>query len=135
MWKQIDKHWSLTPGLSRDLIDRIGDRNHQMVLMELNFYSEPLDPSRLGPYGPPSQDAIRETWIVLPGHRTQASVGAVGELQRVYRSTSPPSAISSDWLQTMIAAVISPEQPTSLAAKWDIRGLDKVAVYCRSRNR
>ena len=39
MWKQLDQRWGLTPELSRDLIDRIRKRNHQMVLIELNFYS------------------------------------------------------------------------------------------------
>lgn len=131
IWRQLERQWQLDEDAAADLVDRIRQRNHRSVLIDLAFYLEKAEPDPRNRYGPAPTEEESSVWVVLAGERTHAQAAVVGILKRA-SGPNYYSLVGYDRLHTMVATVRSPEQPTAVTAKWDIGQLPQVLGACQA---
>ena len=132
LWKSLRTQWRIDPDNAADLVDRVRERSHRIILVAAEFYTHRPDHPAGQKYGPTLVDDITGDWVVLPGHRTQMNAADLGSIRRAYQNVEGAASPRTKTDRLMIARVQEPEQVGSIMAEWEITGLDKVMGHCRA---
>lgn len=133
-WDDVRSQWRRhpKPPTADLLIELLRIRSHRSVEIDLDFFVTTANQDQQNKHRPPILDTISSRWIVLSEHHTQINPSGIGELRPTYLQIRSSASLTEAPLEMMTATMQEPEQPATVAAKWEISGLGSIMNHCKS---